>query len=80
MIGNEASGGTVLAGFEMASDTGAMIGPAVTGALADAVSFRLAFAVTASTALVAMLAWARASETVAHAMRNGRARIDYARR
>ena len=43
VIGSRARGGTVLAGFQMASDTGAIIGPVLAGALAEAVGFPAAF-------------------------------------
>ncbi|MEY8041076.1 MFS transporter [Saccharopolyspora cebuensis] len=56
-------GGPVLAAFQMAADFGAILGPLVAGVLADAVSFRAAFAVTGLTAVLALLVWARAPET-----------------
>lgn len=56
-------GGPVLAAFQMAADFGAILGPLVAGMLADAVSFRAAFAVTGLTAVLALLVWARAPET-----------------
>lgn len=56
-------GGPVLAVFQMASDVGAIIGPLITGVLADMVSFQAAFAVAALTAVVALAAWVGAPET-----------------
>ena len=54
VIGSTARGGTVLAGFQMASDTGAIIGPVLSGALAESVGFPAAFALTAVVMLVAL--------------------------
>ena len=39
VIGSTARGGTVLAGFQMAADLGAIIGPVVAGAIAELVGF-----------------------------------------
>ncbi len=64
VIGSSARGGTVLAGFQMASDTGTIIGPLLAGALAEGVGFPAAFAVTGGVALVAWLFWLRAPETL----------------
>ena len=64
VIGPSARGGTVLAGFQMASDLGAIIGPVLAGALAETVGFPAAFAVTAAVALVALVLWVRAPETL----------------
>lgn len=64
VIGSGARGGTVLAGFQMASDLGAIIGPVLAGALAESVGFPLAFVVTGVTALVALGFWIRAPETL----------------
>jgi MFS family permease len=63
VIGSSARGGTVLAGFQMAADTGAIIGPVLAGALADTVGYPVAFAVTAAVLLVGLLFWVRAPET-----------------
>jgi MFS transporter, DHA1 family, tetracycline resistance protein len=63
VIGSTARGGTVLAGFQMASDTGAIIGPVLSGALAETVGFPSAFALTAVVMLVALAFWVRAPET-----------------
>lgn len=64
VIGSRASGATVLAGCEMASDAGAIAGPAAAGVLAERVSFQLAFTVTALMAGCALLMWLlRARET-----------------
>ncbi|WP_156945139.1 MFS transporter, partial [Arthrobacter sp. I3] len=39
VIGNERSGGRVLAVFQMASDSGAIVGPVVAGLLADRLGY-----------------------------------------
>jgi len=67
VIGSQARGGTVLAGFQMAADTGAIIGPVLAGALAETVGFPAAFALTGVVMLVAVAFWARAPETLAAA-------------
>lgn len=64
VIGSRARGGTVLAGFQMASDTGAIIGPVLAGALAESVGYPTAFAVTGAVSLVALGFWVRAPETL----------------
>ena len=46
MIGNERTGGQVLAVFQMATDTGAIIGPVLAGMLADRLGYGWAFGVT----------------------------------
>ena len=63
VIGSRARGGTVLAGFQMAADTGAIIGPVLAGALAESVGFPAAFALTAVVMLVGLAFWLRAPET-----------------
>jgi MFS transporter, DHA1 family, tetracycline resistance protein len=63
VIGSRARGGTVLAGFQMAVDTGAIVGPVLAGALAEAVGFPAAFALTGLVVLVGLAFWARAPET-----------------
>jgi MFS transporter, DHA1 family, tetracycline resistance protein len=71
VIGSTARGGTVLAGFQMAADTGAIIGPVLAGALAEVVGFPAAFALTAVVMLVALAFWVRAPETLAAASATG---------
>jgi MFS transporter, DHA1 family, tetracycline resistance protein len=71
VIGSNARGGTVLAGFQMAADTGAIIGPVLAGALAESVGFPAAFALTAVVSLVALGFWARAPETLASSSHAG---------
>jgi DHA1 family tetracycline resistance protein-like MFS transporter len=64
VIGARGRGGTVLAGFQMASDLGAIIGPVAAGALAEAVGYGPAFAVTGAVLVVGLLFWLRAPETL----------------
>jgi MFS family permease len=71
VVGTGRRGGTVLAGFQMAADTGAIIGPLLAGALAETVGFPSAFAVTGVVALVALVFWIRAPETLVTASHAG---------
>ncbi|MGH3566234.1 MAG: MFS transporter [Pseudonocardia sp.] len=64
VIGNKARGGTVLAGFQMVADLGAIIGPVAAGALAEGIGFGPSFALTGVIALVALGFWLRAPETL----------------
>jgi len=64
VIGSKARGGTVLAGFQMAADLGAILGPILAGALAQAVGFGASFALTGAISLVALAVWVRAPETL----------------
>ncbi|MFC5290726.1 MFS transporter [Actinokineospora guangxiensis] len=59
-----ARGGQVLAVFQMSADVGAILGPIVTGLLADKLSFGAAFGVTGALLLVAALVWLPARETL----------------
>jgi DHA1 family tetracycline resistance protein-like MFS transporter len=71
VIGPRARGGTVLAGFQMSADLGAIIGPVLAGALAEGVGFAAAFAVTGAVTLVALVFWIRAPETLVPASHAG---------
>ncbi len=64
VIGNRSRGGPVLAGFQMTADLGAILGPVLTGLVVEASSFGVAFALTGVIALLAMLVWLRAPETL----------------
>jgi DHA1 family tetracycline resistance protein-like MFS transporter len=64
VIGSRARGGTVLAGFQMAADLGAIVGPVLAGALAEVAGFGAAFAMSGAAALVALGFWLRAPETL----------------
>jgi MFS family permease len=63
VIGSRGRGGPVLATFQMAADVGTIVGPIVTGLLADHLSYTTAFTVTGVLGLVAALAWLPAPET-----------------
>jgi MFS family permease len=54
----------VLAGFQMAADVGAIVGPLAAGAVAQAVGFDLAFALTGAISVIALGFWLRAPETL----------------
>lgn len=64
VIGSRARGGTVLAGFQMAADVGAILGPVVAGLLAELLGYAAAFGVTGVIAAVALVFWIRAPETL----------------
>ncbi len=76
LIGAERSGGSVLAGFQMLSDVGAILGPIAAGALAEHVSFPVAFGVTGAICLLAALPWVRAPETLGAGQRAGASGAD----
>jgi MFS transporter, DHA1 family, multidrug resistance protein len=57
VIGNDRSGGKVLATFQMSGDFGAILGPIAAGAVVDAFSFGPAFAMCTLVALIAVLFW-----------------------
>lgn len=65
VIGSRGRGGTVLAGFQMASDTGAILGPVLAGGLAELIGYGPAFALTGAVLGVGWLFWLRAPETLA---------------
>lgn len=58
------SGGPVVAGFQMMSDVGSIIGPLVAGLLLDRAGFPVAFAAGAAVTLAAMLFAVRMPETL----------------
>ncbi len=70
VVGNERSGGKVLAGFQMAQDAGAILGPVLAGALADRFGYGVAFGVSGVITLLAGVGWFFARETLS----GGRAR------
>ncbi|WP_346927596.1 MFS transporter [uncultured Arthrobacter sp.] len=63
VIGNERSGGRVLAIFQMTADTGAIIGPVLAGLLADRLGYGWAFGVTGGVLVAAAAGWLMARET-----------------
>ncbi|MGZ4531916.1 MAG: MFS transporter [Mycobacteriaceae bacterium] len=64
VVGSLRRGGPVFAGFQMASDVGAITGPVGAGLLAEHLSYSAAFGVTGAIALLAALLWLRAPETL----------------
>ncbi|MFI2566032.1 MFS transporter [Paenarthrobacter sp. NPDC018779] len=66
VIGRGRSGGKVLAVFQMAADTGAIIGPVVAGLLADQLGYGWAFGITGGVLLVTAAAWLPAREPSKH--------------
>lgn len=64
VIGSQARGGTVLAGYQMAADLGAILGPAIAGLIAELAGYGPAFALTGAISLVALAVWVRAPETL----------------
>ncbi len=65
VVGAERSGGSVLATFQMAQDSGAIVGPILIGVVADRVGFGWAFAGTAVISTLALIPWLVARETLA---------------
>lgn len=64
VIGARARGGTVLAGFQMAADVGAIVGPVLAGLLAEVTGYAAAFGITGAILAVALAFWLRAPETL----------------
>jgi MFS transporter, DHA1 family, multidrug resistance protein len=69
VIGNERSGGRVLAIFQMTADSGAIIGPVLAGLLADRLGYGWAFGVTGGVLVAAAAGWLMARETFQRAAR-----------
>lgn len=67
LVGSQRSGGTVLATFQMAQDSGAIVGPILIGVVADVWGFGWAFALTGAVSLVAIGPWLLAHETLERA-------------
>ena len=57
VIGNERSGGKVLAAYQMTTDIGAIAGPVLAGILADRLGYGWAFGVTGGVLVVAAACW-----------------------
>ncbi|MEU3646188.1 MFS transporter [Lentzea sp. NPDC034063] len=64
VIGARGKGGPVLAGFQMVTDLGAIIGPMCAGLLADSFGFGASFAITGASLLLAVGFWFIAPETL----------------
>jgi len=64
VIGARGKGGPVLAGFQMAADFGAIIGPITAGLVADSFGYGASFTVTGAALLLAIGFWLVAPETL----------------
>lgn len=64
IIGSKARGGPVLAAFQMVSDVGAVVGPLITGFVAQQASYSASFAITGAILLLAALVWLVVPETL----------------
>lgn len=64
VLGSDARGGGVLAGFQMVADVGAVSGPLVAGAIAEDWSFKASFVITGGITLLAFVLWLFARETL----------------
>lgn len=64
VIGAERSGGRVLANFQMAQDTGSILGPIIVGLLIQWAGFRAGFLACGVVAGLAVLAWCFGRETL----------------
>jgi DHA1 family tetracycline resistance protein-like MFS transporter len=64
VLGAKARGGSVLAGYQMAADVGAVLGPLAAGALAERWSYPAAFAVSGAVVVVALVLWSLSRETL----------------
>lgn len=65
IVGNDRSGGKVLAAFQMCQDAGGIGGPVLVGAVADLAGWEWAFALSGLISAAAILPWLRARETLA---------------
>ncbi len=64
VVGSQRNGGRVLATFQMAQDSGAILGPVLAGLLADRIGYPAAFVLTGVITLSAVLPWLVARETL----------------
>lgn len=67
VVGPERSGGKVLANFQMAQDLGSIVGPIAIGAVAQAIGFEIAFAISGAICLIAAVIWFFGRESLPHA-------------
>lgn len=65
IVGQDRSGGQVLAVYSMMIDAGQILGPVLAGLLVDNVGYGAAFAASGTLSLLAALAWVPARETLA---------------
>ncbi|WP_462418307.1 MFS transporter [Kytococcus sp. Marseille-QA3725] len=68
VVGNERSAGTVLAGFQMAQDVGAILGPIVVGLVAERYGYGVAFGFTGIIMAASLLVWLGRRETARAAL------------
>lgn len=66
VVGTDRAGGKVLATFQMASDSGAILGPVVVGLAVDRFGYTVGFAVSGCLLLAAVVPWLFARETHVH--------------
>ena len=57
VIGSGRNGGKALAGFQMATDLGAIIGPLVAGLMADHINYQVALSASGAVCLIGVVAW-----------------------
>ncbi len=74
VIGQDRSAGKVLATYQMAQDSGAIVGPVLIGLVADRWGYAPAFVGTALVAVLAVAPWVRARETLTGAPDRGERR------
>lgn len=76
VIGNNRSGGKILANFQMAQDFGAITGPIIVGAIAEAAGFRYGFLLCGVIGLIAAAIWAFGRETLEKEERHTPERVE----
>lgn len=64
VVGNDRSGGKVLAAFQMCQDAGGIGGPVLVGFVADVAGWEWAFALSGVISAAAIIPWLRARETL----------------
>ncbi|MFN3602199.1 MAG: MFS transporter [Dietzia sp.] len=69
VIGADRAGGKVLATFQMASDSGAILGPVLVGIVVDLFGYTAGFALSGGLLLAAVVPWLLARETHEHLVR-----------
>lgn len=69
VIGADRAGGKVLATFQMASDSGAILGPVLVGLVVDLFGYTAGFALSGGLLLAAVVPWLVARETHEHLVR-----------
>lgn len=69
VIGADRAGGKVLATFQMASDSGAILGPVLVGLVVDLFGYTAGFALSGGLMLAAVVPWLLARETHEHLVR-----------